>query len=309
MSSGIISESFAKHFAKDSYYSKLPSGVKANFQTEHGITVKERVCDVIEEFVGTPIKQFIEYLQFNHSRYCVPSNIASGLGSLPLKHVWYDQKQTNEKTTQTLPTGERLDGRRSYEMILPYFTTTNKFNAASIYQLGIKQRDKLYMRAKQIAMNITGISDFSQALDAFKQDLDHPRNFFNVTPIPENENNEIGGSRCKDMKSAKINCPVRYDAMMRWFEYVQPIIARLDTLTVDMFYMAGDRVTTPSCPVQMKAKFNPSSGSQSYRGSTDCKRPCYYMLPFFIEKPGPKYNAFSVAGHETRPGHHTQVFI
>lgn len=30
-------------------------------------------------------------------------------------------------------------------------------------------------------------------------------------------------------------------------------------------------------------------------------------MPFFLDKPGPKYETVSLAAHEARPGHHTQV--
>lgn len=271
------------------------------------MSVKEKLSKIVIDYFGAPVHDFIDFLQNNHSRHCVPSTVASGLGNLPLKRVWYDGNETSENTTQRLPTGEILNGAKSYELILPYFTTTRKYNATNINQLGMNQRELLYKRAIQIASNITNKQNITEAVREFKTDLNHPRHFFNTSVIPDNENDELGGSRCKDMESAKRNCPVRYDAMMRWFKYVQSILARLDTLTVNMFYMSGSRLTTPGCPVKMVAKFNPSSGSQSYSSSASCRRPCHYQLPFFLKLPGPKYNAFSVAGHETRPGHHTQV--
>lgn len=304
---GVLQESYGSYLAQDRYYSLLSATVKSAFREKYKKSAKEKLSEIAVDYFGAPLHEFIQYLQHNHSRYCVPSSVASGLGNLPLKRVWYDQNETNIATTQKLPTGELLNGAKSYEMILPYFTTTKKYNADSINELGRLQRDRLYQRAVQIAVDIMQKQNVTEAVDAFKIDLNHPRHFFNTSVIPDNENDELGGSRCKDMDSAKQNCPVRYDAMMRWFRYVESVIARLDTLTVDMFYMAGSRLTTPGCPVKMVAKFNPSSGSQSYSASASCSRPCHYMLPFFLRLPGPKYNAFSVAGHEARPGHHTQV--
>ena len=96
--------------------------------------------------------------------------------------------------------------------------------------------------------------------------------------------------------------------MIDWFKYVHELLAIIDPMTVSMFNMIGEQSTTPNCPLKMVANFNPSSGSQSYQSSgSDCRTPCHYYLPFFLERPGPKYSAFSVAGHEGRPGHHTQV--
>ena len=287
------------------YYYK---DVAKQFQEKYQKPVVQKISEILVEYLGTPVYEFMDFLKNNHSRYCVPENVASGLANLPLEYVWFDQTKTNIKTTQTLPTGEKLNGAKSYEMILPYFTTTKKYNATSIYLLGQTQLQKLYRRAVEIAIKITNQTEEDSAVSEFKMDMNHPRHFFNTTAIPENENGAVGGTRCKNMEMARKNCPVRYEAMQLWFKYAQQIIARLDPLTVDMFYMAGPKATTPACPVKMVAKFNPSSGSQSYSGGgIHCARASHYKLPFFLKLPGPKVNAFSVAGHETRPGHHTQV--
>lgn len=82
----------------------------------------------------------------------------------------------------------------------------------------------------------------------------------------------------------------------------------LDPQTVNMFHFSGTKYTTPNCPVDMAPNFNPSSGAQSYRRSTkDCSKNSYYNIPFFLDRPGPKYEEWSVNAHEARPGHHTQV--
>ena len=77
-----------------------------------------------------------------------------------------------------------------------------------------------------------------------------------------------------------------------------------------MFHQTGKMRSTPSCPVQLVANFNPGTGSQSYRASgKSCSRPSHYRLPFYLKDMGPRYNAISVAAHEARPGHHTQVIL
>ena len=82
----------------------------------------------------------------------------------------------------------------------------------------------------------------------------------------------------------------------------------LDTQTVQMFHFSGPKHTTPNCPVDRAPNFNSSSGAQSYRRSTkDCSRNSYYNIPFFLNRPGPKYSEWSVNAHEARAGHHTQV--
>ena len=82
----------------------------------------------------------------------------------------------------------------------------------------------------------------------------------------------------------------------------------LDPETTDMFHFSGPKYTTPNCPVDMAPNFNPSSGAQSYSRSTKyCTRNSQYRIPFFLDRPGPLYEEWSVNAHEARPGHHTQV--
>ena len=86
------------------------------------------------------------------------------------------------------------------------------------------------------------------------------------------------------------------------------VMSMLDPKTIKMFHFTGKKHTTPNCPVEMKPNFNPGSGAQSYRRSTfDCSRTAKYNIPFFVSRPGPKYEEWSVNAHEARPGHHTQV--
>ena len=106
--------------------------------------------------------------------------------------MWLDQKETAIETTQTLPTGEKLNGVKSYEMILPYFTTTDQYNATSINALGETEKSEIYNHIKKIAIKITQKPE-QQAIDELKIDLEHPRHFFNSTPIPDNENGAAGG--------------------------------------------------------------------------------------------------------------------
>ena len=82
----------------------------------------------------------------------------------------------------------------------------------------------------------------------------------------------------------------------------------LDPKTTQMFYFTGKYHTTPNCPVEMVPDFNPSAGVPSYRSSDKaCSKSAKYFIPFFLERPGPRYMQWSVNAHEARPGHHTQV--
>ena len=94
------------------------------------------------------------------------------------------------------------------------------------------------------------------------------------------------------------------------FIFVAAILATLSPKINHMFHQTGKLRSTPSCPVQVVANFNPGTGSQSYSASgKSCPRPSHYRLPFYLKDMGPRYNAISVAAHEARPGHHTQVIL
>ena len=84
------------------------------------------------------------YLETEHTLYCVPSNVSSGLATLPLKFVWFNgTKNTSWPTNPTLPTGEPLNGSQAYSMIMSYFTT-NKMTPMEVHDLGKQQLEILY---------------------------------------------------------------------------------------------------------------------------------------------------------------------
>ena len=306
---GVLSERFAKMLINPSYYSKISDDESQKLQTNFNKEIHQEISEVLVQYLGSPLHDFINFLKNNHTRHCVPADVASGLANLPLRRVWLDQKETDIETTRTLPTGERLNGSKTYEMILPYFSTTDQYNATSINALGENEKSGIYDQIKQIAMKITKKPE-TEAVTALKIDLEHPRHFFNTTPIPDSENGAVGGSRCKSMKSAKENCPVRYAAIQAWFDYAHMFMAKLDPMLQKMFYQTGEKATTPSCPIGLKASFNPSMVSHFYiQSNQKCSAPAFYYIPFFLKKPGPKYGIYSIVGHETRPGHHTQVKI
>lgn len=76
--------------------------------------------------------------------YCVPSNVSSGLGRLPLKYVWFDGEELKDRPTDpTLADGHRLDGHDAYSLIMSYFTTNN-MKPNEVHNLGKRQLAKLY---------------------------------------------------------------------------------------------------------------------------------------------------------------------
>ena len=92
----------------------------------------------------TNIPLVVRYLEDDHYRFCVPSNVSSGLASLPLAHVWIDGKENTSWPTNTeLSTGDKLDGKKAYAMILQYFTT-NDMTPMDVHNLGKEQLKILY---------------------------------------------------------------------------------------------------------------------------------------------------------------------
>ena len=84
------------------------------------------------------------YLETEHIRHCVPSNVSSGLATLPLEYVWLDGKENKSwKTNRTLPTGEPLNGSQAYLNILSYFTT-NSTTPLEVFNLGKEQLNIFY---------------------------------------------------------------------------------------------------------------------------------------------------------------------
>ena len=102
----------------------------------------------VEIFSFLPIPR---YLQYEHYRHCVPSNVSSGFATLPLSHVWFDGKEnTSFPTNKSLPDGHKLNGKNAYSMILPYFTT-NDMSPMDVHNLGKKQLAILYPLVSNVA--------------------------------------------------------------------------------------------------------------------------------------------------------------
>ena len=88
---------------------------------------------------------FHRYLEQDHQRHCVPSNVSSGLATLPLDHVWVDGKENKSwPTNKKLPTGEMLDGKRAYAKGIMQYFTTNEMTPDDVNKLGHDQLKKLY---------------------------------------------------------------------------------------------------------------------------------------------------------------------
>lgn len=65
-------------------------------------------------------------MENEHIHHCVPSNVSSGLGSLPVKYVYVDGvPDLSQPTKPFLPSGEPLNGSAAFETVVGYFTTSD----------------------------------------------------------------------------------------------------------------------------------------------------------------------------------------
>ena len=84
------------------------------------------------------------YLENEHMRHCVPSNISSGLFSRPLKYVYIDGKpNTSQPTVRNLSTGEIISGPQTYASILSFFTTVD-ITLEEVYNKGWEMVNRTY---------------------------------------------------------------------------------------------------------------------------------------------------------------------
>ena len=84
------------------------------------------------------------YLRRDHIQHCVPSNVSSGLATLPLSFVYVNNTPIKSRpTNKSLPTGELLNGKKPYQQIVSYFTT-NTMSPDDIHDLGFKMLKELY---------------------------------------------------------------------------------------------------------------------------------------------------------------------
>ena len=259
--------------------------------------------------VGKPITNLAKYLENEHMRHCLPKDVSSGLAGLPVDFIYADGRKTLTQTTKTLPiTGQKLSGKEIYKnQMLPFFTTSD-VSPEDIYNTGQEILAKLYPQVIEIARNVTGESDNKTAIREFKKLLNSSGQFFNEEPFPANESDAAAFKNCLDIDSAKLNCPKRWEALMKWINNGRQTLGMLAPKLIEMFYHTGTKITVPNCPLEFRPNFNPSLAAQSFsRSGTGCPEPTYINLPFFVDYYGPKYEEWTILSHEGWPGHHTQI--
>ncbi|KAL9986420.1 hypothetical protein ACROYT_G000567 [Oculina patagonica] len=144
-STGVLKAWFVKPFLDPGYYSNIRKETDDEWKAKHGgKNVSETVKEYLVTYLGEPLDQLLRYVEDEHIHHCVPSNVSSGLATLPLKYVWFNgTENTSWPTDQSLPTGERLNGSWAYSQIMSYFTT-NAMTPMEVHELGKKQLSILY---------------------------------------------------------------------------------------------------------------------------------------------------------------------
>ena len=106
---------------------------------------------------GKCIQLFSRFLETDHIRHCVPDNVSSGLSSLPLPHVYVDGVvQSDQSTTQELPSGHKLNGTRAYLKLMSIFTTL-EISPSKLKKIAEERLDGLILQ-------VSGIQLFSEPL-------------------------------------------------------------------------------------------------------------------------------------------------
>ena len=95
---GILKMKFARLLttgitSQGGLYKKLANTELEQFKDSHkGQTYENKLKKTIVEHIGKPLHDLIVYLKDEHVQYCPPSDISSGLGSLPLKNIYKNGK-------------------------------------------------------------------------------------------------------------------------------------------------------------------------------------------------------------------------
>ena len=96
-----------------------------------------------------PVKHFYDhfnrFVEEEHLSNCAPETIASGLEKLPLLYTYKKDgtPNTDNPTTQELPTREKLQGKDTYKKLMRFFTTFD-ITPEQLREKGVKRLNGLY---------------------------------------------------------------------------------------------------------------------------------------------------------------------
>ena len=87
LNQGVLEESFGRTLTDERYYEYTSNDTRQQFLAKYGTLYEIYMAKTLIEYVGKPVENFIMFLRYGYSRYCVPSHVASGLANLPLDKV------------------------------------------------------------------------------------------------------------------------------------------------------------------------------------------------------------------------------
>lgn len=73
------------------------------------------------------------------------------------------------------------------------------------------------MQVLEVARNVTGLDNNTEAVKKFREMLTDRSNYFNEEPFPKNESDEEAHKRCSNIEDAKKYCPKRWEAAEKWW--------------------------------------------------------------------------------------------
>lgn len=121
----ILRENYSKMLVRKERFLRL-NKTSTLWLRKYGKTLRQSMREALVNNLGQPLAGLFSYLSNEHRRHCVPSNVSSGLATRPISYVYRDGvPDLARKTTKTLPTGEKVSGKKAYERILKFFTTTD----------------------------------------------------------------------------------------------------------------------------------------------------------------------------------------
>ena len=123
----IMMESFRYPFLTGGFIMRfVKSNASEHWFQKHGVPLEQSMAESLINFIGVPLANLLRYLTEEHMKYCVPSNVSSGLFNRPVSYVYYNGvANMSEPTSKRLPTGELINGKDGYQRTMSFFTTTN----------------------------------------------------------------------------------------------------------------------------------------------------------------------------------------
>ena len=73
------------------------------------------------------------------------------------------------------------------------------------------------MQVLEVARNVTGLDNNTEAVKKFREMLTDRSNYFNEEPFPKNESDEEAHKRCSNIEDAQKYCPKRWEAAEKWW--------------------------------------------------------------------------------------------